>query len=92
VCGELQNEDPTRELSDILKEVAKEVKTRFPEKFANAKRAAPPAVEGTSAVAAGKGGKTYQALPPDAKKACDDFLKKGLIKSKDEYLRYYDWG
>jgi hypothetical protein len=92
VCGELQSEDPTRELSDILKEVAREVKGRFPEKFANAKRAAPPAVEGAGVVAAGKGSKTYQALPPDAKKACDDFIRKGLIKSKDEYLKFYDWG
>jgi hypothetical protein len=92
VCAELQTEDPTRDLSEILKEVTKEVKTRFPEKFANAKRAEPPAVEGTSSVAAGKGSKTYQALPPEAKKACDDFIRKGLIKSKDEYLKYYDWG
>ena len=91
VCGELQNEDPTRDLSDILKEVAKEVKTRFPEKFANAKRSAPPAVEGTGSVAAGKGAKSYANLPAEAKAACDKFLKQGLIKSKDDYLKYYDW-
>lgn len=91
VCGELQSEDPTRDLSDILKEVAKEVKARFPEKFANAKRAAPAAVEGAGAVAAGKGGKTYAALPAEAKKACDEFLRKGYIKSKEEYLKYYEW-
>ena len=91
VCGELQNEDPTRDLSDILKEVAKEVKTRFPEKFANAKRSAPPAVEGASTVAAGKGSKSYANLPAEAKAACDKFLKQGLIKSKEDYLKYYDW-
>lgn len=92
VCGELQNEDPTRDLSDILKEVAKEVKARFPEKFANAKRAAPPAVEGATTVSAGKGSKSYANLPPEAKAACDKFLKQGLIKSKEDYLKYYDWG
>jgi hypothetical protein len=92
VCGELQSEDPTRDLSDILKEVAKEVKQRFPEKFANAKRSAPPAVEGTGSVAAGKGSKSYANLPAEAKAACDKFLKQGLIKSKDDYLKYYDWG
>jgi hypothetical protein len=91
VCGELQSEDPTRDLSDILKEVAKEVKARFPEKFANAKRSAPPAVEGTGSVAAGKGSKSYANLPAEAKAACDKFLKQGLIKSKDDYLKYYDW-
>jgi hypothetical protein len=92
VCLELQTEDPTRELSDILKEVAKEVKTRFPEKFANAKRSAPPAVEGTTTAASGKGAKSYANLPAEAKAACDKFLKQGLIKSKDDYLKYYDWG
>jgi len=92
VCGELQNEDPTRDLSDILKEVAKEVKQRFPEKFANAKRSAPPAVEGAGAVVAGKGSKSYANLPQEAKAACDKFLKQGLIKSKEDYLKYYDWG
>lgn len=92
VCGELQNEDPTRDLSDILKEVAKEVKSRFPEKFSNPKRAAAPAVEGATTVAAGKGAKSYANLPAEAKAACDKFLKQGLIKSKDDYLKYYDWG
>jgi hypothetical protein len=92
VCAELQNEDPTRDLSDILKEVAKEVKSRFPEKFANAKRSAPPAVEGATTVASGKGSKSYANLPAEAKAACDKFLKQGLIKSKDDYLKYYDWG
>lgn len=92
VCGELQSEDPTRDLGDILKEVAKEVKARFPEKFANAKRSEPPAVEGAGVVAvAGKGARTYAALPAEAKKACDDFIRKGLIKSKEEYLKYYEW-
>jgi hypothetical protein len=92
VCAELQNEDPTRDLSDILKEVAKEVKSRFPEKFANAKRSAPPAVEGATTVASGKGSKSYANLPAEAKAACDKFLKQGLIKSKEDYLKYYDWG
>jgi hypothetical protein len=91
VCGELQAEDPTRDLSDILKEVAKEVKQRFPEKFANAKRAAPPAVEGATTVSAGKGSKGFPNLPAAAKIACDKFIKQGLIKNRDEYLKYYDW-
>jgi hypothetical protein len=92
VCGELQSEDPTRDLGDILKEVAKEVKSRFPEKFANAKRSAPPAVEGSGAVASGgKGAKTFANLPAEAKQACEKFLRAGLIKSKDDYLKHYDW-
>jgi hypothetical protein len=90
-CDELQKEDPTRDLSDILKEVTKEVKSRFPEKFANPKRAAAPAVEGATTVASGKGGKGFPNLPTAAKIACDRFIKQGLIKNRDEYLKYYDW-
>jgi hypothetical protein len=90
-CDELQQEDPTRDIKDILKEVAKEVKTRFPEKFANAKRSAPPAVEGAGTVASGKGGKGFPNLPAAAKIACDKFIKQGLIRNRDEYLKYYDW-
>lgn len=92
VCGELQAEDPSRDLSDILKEVAREVKNRFPEKFANAKRAAAPAVEGAGAVATGgKGARTFANLPAEAKQACEKFLKAGLIKSKEDYLKHYEW-
>jgi hypothetical protein len=91
VCTELQNEDPDHDLSDVLKQVTKEVMKRFPEKFANAKRAAPPAVEGATTVASSKGSKGYPNLPAAAKIACDKFIKQGLIKNRDEYLKYYDW-
>lgn len=88
---EVAAENPDWPLSRQLKEVEKEVKARFPEKFANAKRSAPPAVEGSGAVAAGsKGAKTYASLPPDAKAACDKFVKAGLL-TKEQYLKSYEW-
>ena len=37
------------------------------------------------------GGKTYDDLPPEAKKACDDFIRKGFIKNKQQYLSNYQW-
>jgi hypothetical protein len=89
VCAELQAEDPTRDLGDILREVTKEVKERFPEKFANARRSAPPSVEGAGPIAAGsKGAKTYAALPADARAACDRFVKAGLM-TKEQYTKEY---
>lgn len=40
---------------------------------------------------ASKGKHTYESMPADAKAACDSFLKQGIIKSKDEYVKmYYD--
>jgi hypothetical protein len=35
--------------------------------------------------------KTYENLPPEAKAACDKFLAKGFIKSKEQYVKNYDW-
>jgi hypothetical protein len=89
---EIMRDNPDMPITEQLDAVAKEVKQRFPEKFANAKRSAPPAVEGATTVASGKGSKSYANLPAEAKAACDKFLKQGLIKSKEDYLKYYDWG
>jgi hypothetical protein len=41
--------------------------------------------------AGGSSKKTYDNLPPEAKAACDKFVKQGLFKSKQEYLDMYDW-
>ena len=39
-----------------------------------------------------KGGKkSYDNLPPEAKAACDKFIKSGLFKSKQDYVDMYDW-
>lgn len=39
----------------------------------------------------GSGKKSYDNLPADAKAACDRFVKNGWIKSKEEYVKNYDW-
>lgn len=38
-----------------------------------------------------KGGKTFADLPPEAKKLCDKWVANGLIKSRDDYVKSYDW-
>lgn len=35
--------------------------------------------------------KTYENLPDYAKAACDRFLAKGFIKSKEQYVKNFDW-
>lgn len=51
------------------------------------------AVDSTGNVRGGtsSGKKSYDNLPPDAKQACDRFIKNGWIKSKQEYVDSYDW-
>lgn len=34
---------------------------------------------------------TYDNLPDDAKKACDKYIKQGLMKNREEYLAEYEW-
>jgi hypothetical protein len=52
---------------------------------------------GTSKVEAGgnrsrsSSKKTYDALPADAKAACDKFVKQGLFESREEYVKSYEW-
>ena len=86
-------------------EVAKEVKKKFPDKFkAEGSNKSVADVEGSTGTAyAQKGGKkTYNALPQDAKEACDKFIadskewvKSGLLdkpKTKEDFLKDYEWG
>lgn len=71
-------------------ELTTRVKTRFPDEFENKNRQRPASVEDTSETLDSKP-KTYANLPVDAKKACDDFVKQGIFKDKEEYVAAYDW-
>ena len=64
----------------------------FPTKT-SLKKARGSAVDSTGNVRAGgsSGKKTYDNLPPEAKAACDKFVKQGLFKTKQEYVDNYDW-
>lgn len=72
------------------------LKMRFGDKIngGNPRRDEPSAVGGGSSDArggsSGKGGKTYAALPAEAKAACDKFVKAGLL-TREQYLKDYDW-
>jgi hypothetical protein len=78
---------PDLSLEDNLEAVTKFVKRAFPEKFTNPNRAKPSPVEGNPA-GRRSGGKGYTDLPPEAKQACDRFVKQGLMK-REEYCKDY---
>jgi hypothetical protein len=67
--------------ADFLELVAKEVKSKFPEKFENPRRENAASVEG-AAPAARKGGKGYADMPADARAACDRMAKNGFSDPK----------
>lgn len=80
---------------DFLELVGKKVKTLFPEKFENPRRAAAASVEG-GVPAPRKGGKSYADLPADARSACDRMAKnaysgdeKATAQFKAEYVKNY---
>ena len=33
----------------------------------------------------------FNDLPPEARAACDRWVKQGLIKSREDYVRSYAW-
>ena len=74
----------------FLEEVKRRVAEDFPESFSNGERTRPSAVgaSGESRGSAG-GAKSYAALPPEAKAACDKFVKQGLVKSREQYVKDY---
>jgi len=72
----------------LLDETAKQVKKLNPDKFET--KQSPSPVEGGSSPGGGGGGKgkTYADLPPEAKKACDNFVKNQGMK-KENYVKLY---
>lgn len=75
---------------DFFDAVAKQVKLEMPDLFENPNRKKAPAVEGAGGGKPRPKGKTYSDLPPEAKKACDDFVRKGFL-TKEQYVADYDW-
>lgn len=69
-----------------VKEVASRVKEKFPHLYTNPNRERAPSVEG-GGQSARKTGKSYSDLPPDAKAACDDFVKRIPGFTRDQYTK-----
>jgi hypothetical protein len=91
--GNFLRTKPGLTIDQNLGEVRAEIVRRFPERFANARRTAPAAVE---APAGGgpppKGnGREFKDLPQDAKDAYARFKRSMPAFTEEEYLANYDW-
>jgi hypothetical protein len=77
---------------EFLNKVTELVKKKFPDKFKNQRRNNPPSVDRTDFSGGDDGGsngkKTYRDLPADAKAACDDLVKQGVMK-REQYVHTY---
>jgi len=89
---ELRRENPALQGKAFLDKLDEELALMLPEKFGK-KRIANPmdgAPSGTARPSINSGKKSYNNLPPDAKAACDKFVKQGLM-TKEAYVAEYDW-
>jgi len=80
---------------DDLDAVSAKVKAKFEDEFPEAFSAARPKArnltEGVSSGRGVRGGKSFGDLPPEAQKMCDKWVKNGIIKSREDYVKSYEW-
>lgn len=89
VDAQIKRDNPHLSVAEQLAEVKKEVMEKFPEKFNNRRRTAPPPVAVSTASPVKTKGKTVNDLPADAKKALAK-IKSQIPGYKDEeYLKQY---
>ena len=75
---------------EVFDAVTNKIKNLYPEKFTNPKKNEPSEVEGGRPSPSKKSKKSYEDLPADAKKACDEFVADGIMK-KEDYVAMYEW-
>lgn len=93
VYEDVQREKPGLSEADRLGEVKKRTVDKFPEKFGvNPNREAAAAVATPSGTGnSRKSARTYDALPVEAKRACDKFVKSIPGYKREQYVADYDW-
>jgi len=89
---ELRRENPGLQGKAFLDKLDEELAALLPEKFGKKRTANPMdgAPSGTARPSVSSGKKSYNNLPPEAKAACDKFVKQGLM-TKEAYVAEYDW-
>jgi hypothetical protein len=73
-------------------QVAEKTRKAFPHRFQNPNRSRASAVDGGDVRQPGPGrpkAKTYNDLPADAKEVCDKYVKQGLHKDRESYVKIY---
>lgn len=89
------NMDKAKDMApaDFIAHIGGLVEAKYPSSAQRAPRAKPPSdVAGVTPRAARSAGKTYADLPPEAQRACDKWVKQGLIKDRAAYVASYDFG
>ena len=91
VGSAIRKQFPNLTGKDFLDKLDEKLQQRIPEVYENS-----PASRETVGSSSGRGApaskkKIYDNLPPDAKAACDKFVKQKLFKSREEYVALYDW-
>lgn len=92
VADEVKAENPGIQGREFLDAVTAKVKEEMPEKFSNPARsssAVSSSAEGR-APAPRTNKKSYENLPPEAKAACDRFVKQKLM-TREQYVSEYEW-
>jgi hypothetical protein len=80
------------DLDAVTEKVKAKFEDEFPEVFAAAAKPKPRnPVEGVPVGRPRSGGNTYADLPPEAKATCDKWVKNGIIKSPDDYVKNFDF-
>jgi len=89
----LRKQFPNLSGREFLDRLDERIANYFPEKTSLGRKQRGSAVDSTGSVRSGGSGgkKSYDNLPPEAKAACDKFIKQGLFKTKQEYVDNYDW-
>lgn len=78
--------------SEFYRVLGEKVDARFPGlKKRPAYQKPPSDVAGVTRGAARTSGRSFNELPPEAQKACDKWVKQGLIKDRAAYVASYDW-
>ena len=86
----LRLENPNLKGQEFLEELDKALREHFPDKFGKRKTPSGQVESGSNQGNAPKGKKSYDSLPEEAKKACDRFVKQGLM-TREQYVADYDW-
>lgn len=88
----LMKDHPGMAIADRLGLVTERIKQRFPDKFGNPRREAAASVgePGGAPAQRSSNKRSYENLPPEAKKACDRFVKQKVL-TREEYVKNYEW-
>ena len=87
----LKEEFPNLQGVAFLTKLDEVLREEFPDKFGKGRRATPSHVEsGSGRGRAASNAHSYDNLPPEAKAACDRYVKQKLM-TRDQYVADFDW-